>query len=56
MGAFDKAKLVAEITEIGSRVYAALADRSKKVAEREAHVKKLEAELAELKKKLGGQQ
>lgn len=51
MGAFDKAKILAEIAEISSRVYGALKDRTRKQIEQEARIKELEKRLAELEKK-----
>lgn len=51
MALFDRAKVAAEIVEIGSRVYGLLVDKSRSNADRDAKIKELERQLAELKAK-----
>jgi len=53
MGVFDRAKIVAEIAEIGSRNYGLVVDKSRAAAERGQKIKELEAQVAELKQRLG---
>lgn len=52
MSLFANAKLTAEVAKLGAEIYAILVDKSRSRAEREARIKTLEAEFAEIKKKL----
>ncbi len=49
MGAFEKAKILAEIADISSRVYGLLVDKSRSIAADKAKIAELERELAGLK-------
>lgn len=51
MSIFDRVKTLAEIADLGTRAYALLVDTSRGVADKDARIKALEAEVAELKKK-----
>lgn len=52
MSFFDRAKIAAEIAEMGARIYGIVKDKGREAADRDAKIKALEAELAELKRKL----
>jgi hypothetical protein len=52
MGAIERAKILADIAEIGARIYGIIRDKSKASADKDAKIKELEAQLAELKKKV----
>ena len=53
MNRFERAKIVAEIAELGSRVYGLLVDKSRAVRDRDQRIKELERQIAELKAKAG---
>jgi hypothetical protein len=48
----ERAKIGAEIAEIAADIYATLIDKSRSMAEKDARIKHLEAEKAELMKRL----
>lgn len=52
MSFFDRAKIVAEIAELGSRVYGLLVDKSRAMHDRDQRIKELERQIAELKARL----
>lgn len=54
MSLIDRAKVLAEIAELGSRVYGLLVDKSRAMYERDAKIKELEREIERLKSKLTG--
>jgi ribosomal protein L13E len=53
MSAFARAKTVAEIAEIGARIYGIVVDKRRAAAEQKRKIKELEAQVAELKQKVG---
>lgn len=59
MNIFERAKIVAEIADLAdladlaSRVYGLLVDKSRALCDRDARIKDLEAQLAELRRKIG---
>jgi hypothetical protein len=53
MGALDRAKTIAEIAELLSRIYGLVVDKGRATRERKQKIKELEAEVTELKKRLG---
>jgi len=51
---FARAKTVAEIVEIAARTYGIFVDKRRAAVEQKRKIKELEAQVAELKKRLGG--
>lgn len=54
MNAFERAKVVAEIAELASRIYGLVVDKSRAMLDRDQRIKELERQVAELKTKLSG--
>lgn len=52
MNVFERAKIVAEIAELGSRIYGLVVDKSRAVFDRDQRIKELERQIAELRSKL----
>lgn len=52
MGAIANAKILAEIADIGSRIYGVMVDKSRAMAEKNAKIKELEKQVEDLKAKL----
>ena len=50
---FARAKIVAEIVEIAARTYGIVVDKRRATQERKQKIKELEAQVAELKQRLG---
>ena len=53
MGFLDKVRITADIAKITSEIYGLIVEKSRAKADREARIKALEAEVAELKKRMG---
>lgn len=53
MNVFERMKIVAEISDLGARVYGLLVDKSRAMHDRDRRIKDLEQQLAELKSRLG---
>jgi hypothetical protein len=54
MNIFERAKVVAEIAELASRIYGLVVDKSRAMFDRDQRIKELERQLAELRARLGG--
>ena len=54
MNIFERAKVVAEIAELASRIYGLVVDKSRALFDRDQRIKELERQLAELRARLGG--
>jgi hypothetical protein len=54
MNIFERAKVVAEIAELASRIYGLVVDTSRALFDRDQRIKELERQLAELRARLGG--
>lgn len=52
MNVFDKAKIVAEIAEMSSRIYGLLVDKGREIFNRDQKIKELESKIAALEAKL----
>lgn len=53
MSIIDRAKVLAEIADLAARAYGLLVDKSRATHERDQRIKALEAQVAELKRKIG---
>ncbi len=52
MNVFERAKIVAEIADLMSRVYGLIVDKSRAMLDRDQRIKELERQIAELKAKV----
>lgn len=53
MNLFERAKVVAEIAELASRIYGLVVDKSRAMLDRDQRIKELERQLAELRARIG---
>jgi len=51
MGILDRAKLIADIGEVSSRIYGMIIDKSRDIRDRDEKIAKLEKQIEELKEK-----
>lgn len=49
---FERAKIMAEIADLGTRAYGLLVDKSRAMLDKDTKIKELEAQIAELKRKV----
>lgn len=52
MNIFERAKIAAEIAELGSRIYGLIVDKSRAIFDRDQRIKELERQVAELRSRL----